>query len=79
MKVFEAKLVSMLSKDLFEKIEYLSRQFRGDERPFGGIQVIFVGDFYQLPPPQSEYCFQSDVWDLMTFKTISLNKVEPSF
>lgn len=42
--------VSMLRWDLFEKLNYLGKLIRKDSRPFGGIQVIFVGDFCQLPP-----------------------------
>jgi ATP-dependent DNA helicase PIF1 len=42
--------VSMMSAELFEKIEYVCRVVREDDRPFGGLQLILVGDFYQLPP-----------------------------
>lgn len=42
--------VSMMSCKLFELLEYLARRFRGVDWPFGGLQVLFFGDFYQLPP-----------------------------
>lgn len=42
--------ISMLDAELFDKIEALARQFRNPYLFFGGIQVIFVGDFFQLPP-----------------------------
>ncbi|KAJ8040525.1 ATP-dependent DNA helicase pfh1 [Holothuria leucospilota] len=42
--------VSMLSRKIFMQIEAVSRAVRGKEVPFGGIQVILVGDFYQLKP-----------------------------
>lgn len=56
--------VSMLSADLFEKIAQLGSLIRKDKRPFGGIQVILCGDFFQLPPISKggKFCFQSPVW-----------------
>ena len=62
--------VSMLSKKLFEIIEEIARAVRKSPLPFGGLQVIFTGDFYQLPPvgtdgdPDTErFCFESDRWN----------------
>jgi len=31
-------------------VDQLVREVRGDSAPFGGLQVILSGDFYQLPP-----------------------------
>lgn len=55
--------ISMIKPDLLDKLEYIARNIRraaGDERgtrkdrdgdaPWGGIQMIFVGDFAQMPP-----------------------------
>ena len=42
--------ISMMSASIFDKIEEIARGVRGNEAPFGGLQVICVGDFYQLPP-----------------------------
>jgi len=42
--------VSMLPGRVLEFIDYVCRKVRDDDRPFGGIQVIAVGDFLQLPP-----------------------------
>ena len=43
--------VSMLSKKLLTCIDYIARISRNKrDIPFGGIQVILSGDFYQLPP-----------------------------
>ena len=42
--------VSMLSKKIFEIIEKLARAIKKDTRPFGGMQIVFTGDFFQLPP-----------------------------
>ena len=42
--------ISMLSADTFSTVEALCRKVRGGEEPFGGLQVVLVGDFFQLPP-----------------------------
>ncbi len=42
--------ISMLEGGFFDKLESVARRVRGDERPFGGIQLILCGDFLQLPP-----------------------------
>jgi ATP-dependent DNA helicase PIF1 len=42
--------ISMLSRETLAMVELVCRTLRGNERPFGGLQVIFVGDFFQLPP-----------------------------
>jgi ATP-dependent DNA helicase PIF1 len=62
--------ISMLSKKIFEIIEEIGRTARKSSLPFGGLQVIFVGDFYQLPPigtdgePDTEqFCFESPMWN----------------
>ena len=55
--------ISMLSKELFEKIEKLARILRRDERPFGGLRVIMSGDFFQLPPVNGEMLFMSPLWE----------------
>lgn len=62
--------VSMMSLKLFELLEWTAKLCRKDVRPFGGIQVIFTGDFYQLPPVGNEaepetcqFCFESPLWD----------------
>jgi len=61
--------VSMMSKKVFELIELLARQIKNPRIPFGGMQVIFTGDFFQLPPVGNRdeedtqlFCFQSLKW-----------------
>jgi len=52
--------VSMLSLDLFDKLNRIGSHVRRSSKPFGGIQVIFSGDFFQLPPVNDPYfCFES--------------------
>ncbi|MHB1952566.1 MAG: AAA family ATPase [Sulfobacillus sp.] len=42
--------VSMLTDRLLETLDFCARSARGVEEPFGGVRVLFVGDFRQLPP-----------------------------
>lgn len=61
--------VSMMSKKLFELLDLIGKTIRKNNKPFGGIQLIFSGDFYQLPPvgnkdePETmQFCFESELW-----------------
>lgn len=61
--------ISMLTAELFDKIEAIARKIRYKfHKPFGGIQLVCSGDFFQLPPigissGNSEFCFQTVNWD----------------
>jgi len=64
--------VSMMSKRLFDILDIVGKTARKcHSRPFGGIQLIFCGDFYQLPPvggsnsddpDNARFCFESESW-----------------
>ena len=55
--------VSMLTAELFEKLDYVARKVRKCDKFFGGLQLLLCGDFCQLPPVgSSEYCFQSELF-----------------
>ena len=62
--------VSMLSKSMLETLDYLGRNLRKcQQKPFGGIQIVFSGDFYQLPPVnETEFCFESPLWNTLFAK-----------
>lgn len=73
---------SMLSQKLFETVELICRTVKRKDSYFGGIQIILVGDFYQLPPVPEElygetgkFCFQSSFFKnavphIITLKTV---------
>lgn len=73
--------ISMIDADLLSKAEELARLIRRSNKPFGGIQVVFVGDLYQLGPVQSfkspsvKWCFESPMWSTLIDETIELEHV----
>lgn len=42
--------ISMVAPDLLDAIDYLARLARHNNNAFGGIQVVAIGDLFQLPP-----------------------------
>ncbi len=71
--------ISMLNIKVFEYIDKVLRLIREDSAPFGGIQLILFGDFFQLPPVEKEaeelhYCFESPVWSELNLKNILLKE-----
>lgn len=55
--------ISMLTGDLFDKLNNIAKKIRNSNKPFGGIQLLLSGDFYQLPPVKSNsLCFESLTW-----------------
>jgi len=68
-KVLVIDEISMIDRKVFELLDYVARKVRCNEEPFGGLQVVLVGDFLQLPPvpnrynPTREFCFESPVWN----------------
>lgn len=62
--------ISMLAAPQFEMVELLARKMRQSEEPFGGMQVVLSGDFFQLPPvfrqgDDERYAFESEAWDAL--------------
>lgn len=72
--------ISMLSGRLFDYLDYHLQRIRYDDRPFGGIQLIVIGDFMQLPPVRErenepyDWVFKSDAWEKANFQIVSLEK-----
>lgn len=69
-KVLIIDELSMLSKKTLNLLDTIGREIRGNLNPFGGIQVIGSGDFFQLPPVGSRddpdtiaFAFESSRWN----------------
>ena len=58
--------VSMMTPDLLDKLNEIAKAVRKSKEPFGGIQLILVGDMYQLPPISRDtktfFVFESEFW-----------------
>lgn len=59
--------ISMLSGAVLDMVDRVAREIkRQPERAFGGMQVVLVGDFFQLPPVSrgsaAAFAFESDAW-----------------
>ena len=80
--------ISMLNSYTLDYINEVLKHVRQDNRPFGGIRVILVGDFFQLPPVHIgeeieinrakrliNYAFNSQTWKELDLETIQLTKV----
>jgi ATP-dependent DNA helicase PIF1 len=67
----------MLSKKLFEVLNSALKAVRRSSAPFGGVQLIFTGDFFQLPPVAKEtvFAFQSPLWPSLNLQTIELTEI----
>jgi ATP-dependent exoDNAse (exonuclease V) alpha subunit len=66
-KVLIIDEISMLGASTLQMVDQVARAVRQRPEPFGGLQVIFVGDFFQLPPivrqgEAVEYAFMSPAW-----------------
>jgi ATP-dependent DNA helicase PIF1 len=79
--------VSMMTAELFEKLDDIGQLLRGSPRPFGGMQVLFIGDFFQLPPvvrgltpaqitSGEHLAFASPRWATVFDKTIELTEIK---
>ncbi|MHB0865626.1 MAG: helix-turn-helix domain-containing protein [Minisyncoccota bacterium] len=65
-KVLIIEEISMLSAATFQMADAVCREVRRVDQPFGGLTVILVGDFFQLPPISRDrdvaFAFASPVW-----------------
>ena len=71
--------ISMMTPELLELIDKIAKGVRGNTKPMGGIQMIFVGDFLQLPPVAKggvvRFAFESPVWHEIVKKTVHLKRI----
>lgn len=75
--------ISMLHSQTLSYLDMILQTIRGIKEPMGGIQTIFIGDFFQLPPvvknkecQRDDFCFSSKVWKELKLETIILKDVK---
>lgn len=80
--------ISMVRADLLDVVDTILRVYRNNNRPFGGLQVILIGDTFQLPPVikgeekellykfyESEFFFSAKVIERCDLRYIELKKI----
>lgn len=82
--------ISMVAPDLLDAMDILARQARRSNAPFGGLQVVAIGDLFQLPPVitrdamefyrqnyeyENAYFFDSNVYKRANFVTFNFDFV----
>jgi ATP-dependent DNA helicase PIF1 len=72
--------ISMMTADLFDKLNELGKKIRSNRKPFGGIQLLLVGDFFQLPPvtkgDESKFAFESEAWLTTITSSVELTIIQ---
>ena len=53
--------ISMVRADVLDGVDAVLRRFRRSEQPFGGVQLLMIGDLHQLPP-----VVKDDEWDILS-------------
>ncbi len=80
--------ISMVRADILDAVDDILKRYRRNDRPFGGVQLLMIGDIQQLPPIVKEterqlmervysspFFFNSKVLQRMPFVTVELEKV----
>ncbi len=72
--------ISMLHHFRLDLLDRVCRSFKQVDEPFGGLQVVLCGDFFQLPPvsrygePPAKFAYHSDIWEQMDIKACYLEE-----
>ena len=79
-KVLVIDEISMVDGALFDKLEAIARAIRNNGRPFGGLQLVLTGDFFQLPPVPdkgkvAKFAFDASTWSTSIQHTIGLSHI----
>lgn len=71
--------ISMLNLAMFDFLHKAAMKLRRNTQPFGGIQLVVVGDFFQLPPvsagANADFVFKSVYWSELIDYSIVLKKI----
>ena len=73
--------ISMMTAELFDKLDSLGKKIRANKLPFGGIQLLIVGDFFQLPPVSKgddgvQFAFESAAWLTAITSSVELTIIQ---
>ena len=79
LKVLIIDEISMVSPEIFASMDKVLRAFKNSPEPFGGVQVVISGDFFQLPPvsktfKEKRFAWQSPVWKALELKSCYLTE-----
>ena len=79
LKVLIIDEISMVSPEIFASMDKVLRAFKNTPEPFGGVQVVISGDFFQLPPVSREFkakrfAWQSPIWKSLELKSCYLSE-----
>src|SRR5574344_1055926 len=80
--------ISMVRADLLDAVDATMRRLRRSDKPFGGVQLLMIGDLQQLPPVvtdeerplinrvyQTPFFFSSKVMSRLKYVTVELNTI----
>ncbi|KEP50718.1 putative DNA helicase (PIF1) [Rhizoctonia solani 123E] len=70
--------ISMVAARWFDDLEAIARSIRKDDRPFGGIQLVICGDFFQLPPVPDYNEAETGLYTDFAFRAESWKRVVPT-
>lgn len=80
-KVLIIDEISMLHKHQLDMVDTIARYILNDDNPFGGMQVILCGDFFQLPPVsigtsvgKTQFAFEASSWKEGNFHVCYLHE-----
>jgi ATP-dependent exoDNAse (exonuclease V) alpha subunit len=79
-KVLIIDEISMLNASRLDLVNNICQALRQDLRPFGGLQIILCGDFFQLPPvtagkkEDGRFVVESEIWNNMNLKVCYLDE-----
>ncbi len=79
-KVLIIDEISMLNANRLDLVNSICKEFRESPLPFGGLQVVFCGDFFQLPPvtktikDDGRFVVESNIWQSMDLKVCYLEE-----
>ena len=78
-KILAIDEISMISAEVLDLVNDVFKMVKQNDNPFGGIQIIMLGDFYQLPPVSKDqkvdFCFNANAWQEADLKLFELTEI----